>query len=85
MTDESTIIDFKGENLWEILLVDYRWVLVCFLLLPLSFLYNTWFYIRNLIIFKLQSAPQNHVKKLQNIQRQVCVEKTSFAYKVLLS
>lgn len=68
---EETVIDFKGENLWEILLVDYRWVLVCFLLLPLSFVYNLWFYVRNLIIFTLQSAPKSHGKKVQNIQRQV--------------
>lgn len=70
---EETVIDFKGENFWEILFVDYRWVVVCFFLLPLSFVYNLWFYIRNLIIFKLRSAPKSHSKKVQNIQRQVIV------------
>lgn len=68
-TDE--IIDFKGENWQEILLVDYRWIVVCFVLLPMSFLYNLWFYTRNRIIFYFNSAPKLHDKKVQNIQKQV--------------
>ena len=62
---------FGGDSLLEILLIDYRWIVVCFALLPLSFLFNLWFYVRSWIIFKLNSAPKAHVKKVQEIQRQV--------------
>lgn len=69
--DPNEVIDFKGETFMEILLVDYRWVIVCFLLLPLSFLYNLWFYTRNKIIFHLNSAPRAHNEKVRKIQKQV--------------
>ncbi|XP_055312887.1 delta(24)-sterol reductase-like [Sitodiplosis mosellana] len=69
--DPNEVIDFKGETFMEILLIDYRWVIVCFLLLPLSFLYNLWFYTRNKIIFHLNSAPRAHDDKVRKIQKQV--------------
>ncbi|XP_018326951.2 delta(24)-sterol reductase [Agrilus planipennis] len=58
-------------SLMKYLIINYRWVLVCFFLLPLSFLYNGYFAIRNWIFFKLSSAPKNHLKKVQSIQKQV--------------
>lgn len=69
--DRDAVIDFKGETLMEILLVDYRWIIVCFFLLPMSFLYNLWFYVRNAIIFHLNSAPRAHNQKVKKIQQQV--------------
>lgn len=71
MATEEPIITFSGESLLEIILVDYRWIIVCFVLLPMSFLYNLWYYVRNIIIFQLNSAPKSHLKKVQNIQKQV--------------
>lgn len=69
--DNSEIIEFKGETFLEILLIDYRWIIVCFLLLPMSFFYNLWFYTRNKIIFYLNSAPHAHESKVRQIQKQV--------------
>lgn len=69
--DTDQVIDFKGETLMEVILIDYRWVIVCFLLLPMSFLYNLWFYVRNIIIFQMNSAPRSHGEKVRRIQRQV--------------
>lgn len=69
--DSNDVIDFKGETFMEILLVDYRWLVVCFFLLPMSFLYNLWFYTRNRVIFYLNSAPRAHDEKVSKIQRQV--------------
>lgn len=71
MDGAGDIIDFKGQTFLEILLVDYRWIIVCFFLLPMSFLYNLWFYLRNAYIFYMNSAPKAHEKKVQNIQKQV--------------
>lgn len=69
--DEDAVIQFKGESLMEILLIDYRWIIVCVLLLPLSFVYDLWFYVRNAITFHLNSAPRAHDEKLMNVQQQV--------------
>lgn len=71
MNGAGDVIDFKGQTLMEKLLVDYRWIIVCFLLLPMSFLYNLWFYLRNAYIFYMNSAPKTHDKKVRNIQKQV--------------
>lgn len=65
------VIEFKGESFMEILLVDYRWIIACFLLLPVSFLYDLFFYVRNAIIFYLNTAPSAHDEKVRKIQRQV--------------
>lgn len=69
--DKDAVIEFKGETFMEILLVDYRWIFVCFFLLPMSFLYNLWFYVRNAIVFYLNSAPRAHEHKVRKIQKQV--------------
>lgn len=71
MDGAEDIIDFKGRTMMEILLVDYRWIIVCFFLLPMSFLYNLWFYLRNAYIFYMSSAPKAHDKKVRYIQKQV--------------
>lgn len=69
--EKHETMDSKGETFMEILMIDYRWVLACFFLLPMSFLFNLWFYLRNIIIFQLNSAPQTHDKKVHEVQRQV--------------
>lgn len=61
----------KFDSLTEIILIDYRWVFVCFFLLPISFIYNFLYYLRSEIIFRLSSAPTAHGAKVKSIQRQV--------------
>lgn len=55
----------------EYILIHYRWVFVCLFLLPVSFFYDIWFYFRNWIVFRLNSAPQQHHLKVQHVQKQV--------------
>ncbi|PNF18142.1 Delta(24)-sterol reductase [Cryptotermes secundus] len=55
----------------EYILINYRWVFVCFFLLPASLLYEIYNYGRNWIIVKLNSAPKLHHRKVQNVQKQV--------------
>lgn len=69
--ETEEIIEFKGETLLEILLIDHRWIIVCFLLLPMSFVYNLYFYVRSAIIFYLNSAPAAHDEKVRKVQQQV--------------
>lgn len=59
------------DSVLEVLLIDYRWVLVCFVLLPFSVLHDVYAYIRNKIVFKLNSAPKKHDEKVRKVQRQV--------------
>ena len=60
----------KLDKLIEHVMVHYRWIFVMFLL-PVSFLYDIIFYLRNWIVFKLSSAPKKHLQKVQTVQRQV--------------
>ncbi|XP_013414441.1 delta(24)-sterol reductase [Lingula anatina] len=55
----------------EYILINYRWVFVCFFLLPISVIYDVFYFVRNWIVFKLNSAPKLHDKKVQDVQRQV--------------
>ena len=57
-------------DLLEHVIVHYRWVLVMFLL-PVSFFYDIFFYARNLIIFRLKSAPKKHLEKVAKVQAQI--------------
>ena len=57
-------------DLLEHIIVNYRWIFVMFLL-PVSFLYDIYFYARNVLIFKLKSAPKKHVEKVGKIQAQI--------------
>lgn len=61
----------KTDSTFEYILVHYRWVFVCFFLLPISFFYDIWLYFRNWIVFKISSAPKKHNAKVQYVQRQV--------------
>ena len=55
----------------EYVIKHYRWVFVCLFLLPISVVYDVVMYVRNWVVFKLNSAPSQHLKKVKNIQQQV--------------
>lgn len=57
--------------LLETLLIEYRWVLVCLFLLPLSFVYNAATILRERLVFLLKSDPKAHNGKVIRAQRQV--------------
>jgi hypothetical protein len=69
----------------EHLIINYRWLLVCFFLLPASLLYNIWNYIRNFIVFNLSSAPGQHVKKVKEVQHQVITYTNAIAQRNCIS
>lgn len=58
-------------SLLETIVIEYRWVLVCLFLLPLSFLYNLSTVIRERLVFLLKSDPKQHNAKVQRAQKQV--------------
>ena len=51
--------------------IKYRWIFVCFLLMPLSVVFEAFLKVRNWLIFKLKSAPLMHDSKVNEIQKQV--------------
>jgi Delta24-sterol reductase len=53
------------------ILINYRWVFVCFFLLPLSLVYDIYHLARSWIIFKLNSAPKKHDERVKFVQQQV--------------
>ncbi|XP_064626464.1 delta(24)-sterol reductase-like [Lineus longissimus] len=55
----------------EYILINYRWIFVCLFLLPVSVVYDVLFYVRNWVVFKLNSAPKQHDKKVQKVQKQI--------------
>lgn len=55
----------------ETFLIEYRWILVCLVLLPLSFLYNVSTVLRENLFFLLNSDPKQHNKKVARAQRQI--------------
>lgn len=61
-------IKFRGI---EYILIHYRWVFVCFFLLPLSVLYDSYFYLRSRLIFALNTAPEKHDERVKHVQEQV--------------
>ena len=54
----------------EHVIVHYRFIFVMFLL-PVSCLYDLWFYTRSKIVFALSSAPTRHKEKVAFVQQQV--------------
>lgn len=63
-----------AEKSWlAYILIHYRWVFVCFFLLPLSLVYDIYHLARSWIIFKLNSAPQKHDERVKFVQQQVLV------------
>lgn len=55
----------------EYVVVHQRWIFVCLFLLPLSVLFDVYYYLRAWVIFKMCSAPKQHDQRVRDIQRQV--------------
>ncbi|KAK6179008.1 hypothetical protein SNE40_011465 [Patella caerulea] len=55
----------------EYVLIHYRWVFVCIFLLPASVVYDSLIFLRHWAVFHFNSAPKQHERKVQNVQRQV--------------
>lgn len=55
----------------EYVVVHQRWIFVCLFLLPLSVLFDFYYYLRAWLIFKMCSAPKLHDQRVRDIQRQV--------------
>uniref|UniRef100_A0A2P2HY56 Delta(24)-sterol reductase n=2 Tax=Hirondellea gigas TaxID=1518452 RepID=A0A2P2HY56_9CRUS len=62
---------FDWKAVQKHILIHYRWVFVVLFLLPLSALYDIYFYVRSWLIFRVNSAPRQHGRRLQHVQRQV--------------
>jgi len=58
------------DSVIEHVIVHYRWIFVMFLL-PVSCIYDLYFYTRNKIVFALSSAPSKHAEKVAFVQKQV--------------
>uniref|UniRef100_A0A8D2BU86 Delta(24)-sterol reductase n=2 Tax=Sus scrofa TaxID=9823 RepID=A0A8D2BU86_PIG len=55
----------------EFVLIHQRWVFVCLFLLPLSLIFDIYYYVRAWVVFKLSSAPRQHEQRVRDIQKQV--------------
>jgi Delta24-sterol reductase len=55
----------------EYILIHYRWIFVVFFLMPLSLMYDLYYYFRNWVVFRLNSAPHKHDERVADVQRQV--------------
>lgn len=64
----------KPETFLEYIIIEYRWLLVITALMPLSFLWKIWATVRNYVVFKMNSAPKAHERKVRDVQRQVWMQ-----------
>jgi len=80
MLDTLTLVVLPALVLWlswmkyrglEYVLINYRWVLVVFFLMPVSLAYDLFFYARSWLIFRMNSAPDKHDEKVRHVQQQV--------------
>ncbi|XP_034036341.1 delta(24)-sterol reductase [Thalassophryne amazonica] len=55
----------------EHVIVHQRWIFACLFLLPLSVLFDVYYYLRAWLILKMYSAPKLHDQRVRDIQRQV--------------
>lgn len=55
----------------EFVLIHQRWVFVCLFLLPLSLIFDIYYYVRAWVVFRLSSAPRLHGQRVRDIQKQV--------------
>ncbi|XP_039279750.1 delta(24)-sterol reductase isoform X2 [Nilaparvata lugens] len=58
------------EETVEYILHHYRWIFVCFFLLPCSFLYDIYIILRNWICFWFKNASIEHNYKVHHVQKQ---------------
>ncbi|XP_035456981.2 delta(24)-sterol reductase-like [Spodoptera frugiperda] len=61
----------ETETFLEYILVEHRWIIVMVALLPISLIWKIWSTFRNYVVFKLNSAPKMHIKKVKEVQSQV--------------
>lgn len=62
----------SAEQSWmAYIIINYRWVLVCFFLLPASLIYDLYHLARSWIVFQLNSAPKKHDERVRHVQQQV--------------
>ncbi|CAG9796151.1 unnamed protein product [Diatraea saccharalis] len=66
-----TMTTLQTESVAEYILVEYRWVVVILALLPMSLLWKIWSTFRNYVVFKLNSAPKMHDRKVKQVQKQI--------------
>ncbi|XP_006005558.1 delta(24)-sterol reductase [Latimeria chalumnae] len=55
----------------EYVIIHQRWIFVCLFLLPLSVIFDIYYYLRAWIVFQMCSAPKLHDQRVKDIQRQV--------------
>lgn len=55
----------------EYTIIHQRWIFVCLFLLPLSVVYDALTFVRNWLVFRLNTAPLKHDKRVKEIQKQV--------------
>lgn len=52
-------------------MTDYRGIFVTVFVLPISLVYDVLFRVRSLVVMALYSAPEQHAKRVEGIQRQI--------------
>ena len=57
----------------DYIIINYRWIFVCLFLMPISLLYDLFYFFRNWLVFKMNSAPHKHDEKVKEVQRQVSI------------
>jgi Delta24-sterol reductase len=67
----SPLILILKKTLVKFIVTDHRWIVVCLFLLPLSFLFDLYWHIRNIIIFRFGKSSLNHEAKVKGIQEQL--------------
>eukprot|EP01027_Heterolobosea_sp_BB2_P023778 GEZU01035778.1.p1 GENE.GEZU01035778.1~~GEZU01035778.1.p1 ORF type:complete len:544 (+),score=207.34 GEZU01035778.1:103-1632(+) len=58
-------------NLMEYILTHHRAVFAVLVLLPMSVLFELFIYVRNKVMFYLNSAPKQHDQRVRNVQQQI--------------
>uniref|UniRef100_A0A673WSS8 24-dehydrocholesterol reductase n=1 Tax=Salmo trutta TaxID=8032 RepID=A0A673WSS8_SALTR len=65
----------------DYVIVHQRWIFVCLFLLPLSVIFDVYYYMRAWLTFKMCSAPKQHDQRVRDIQRQLTVSLRVGKYK----
>ena len=68
----------------EYIIKHYRWVFVILFLLPMSVVFDAYMYIRNWVVFKMNSAPKLHDARVKHVQKQVGVGAGLFISDILV-
>ena len=59
------------ERLVEQAIFRFRWIFVLLILIPINIVYESWFSLRDWLVYTLNSAPKAHDRKVAAIQKQV--------------